>query len=241
VALTRDDVVDAAVRLLAEVGLEGLTLRRLARDLGVSAPTLYWHVTDKRALLDHVADRLLADQWRAPGPEPGQPWSEWLRERAMGQYRALVAHRDAALVLAGNRPTEDSMPAVEVALGTLIEAGLSPIDAFWTLLAVGNLVIGSAVEYHAESARAEAATEAHERPDLDPDSSMAALARDLAVTDGHGRHEDVVRHGLDLMIEGLRARLGDGPVGDEPAATGAGSAQAGRPTDVAATSATWSR
>jgi TetR/AcrR family tetracycline transcriptional repressor len=241
VALTRDDVVDAAVRLLAEVGLEGLTLRRLARDLGVSAPTLYWHVTDKRALLDHVADRLLADQWRAPGPEPDQPWSEWLHERAMGQYRALVAHRDAALVLAGNRPTEASMPAVEVALGTLIEAGLSPIDAFWTLLAVGNLVIGSAVEYHAESARAEAATEAHERPDLDPDSSMAALARALAATDGHGRHEDVVGHGLDLMIEGLQARLGDGPVGDEPAAPGAGSAQAGRPTDVAATSATWSR
>jgi TetR/AcrR family transcriptional regulator, tetracycline repressor protein len=227
VALTRDDVVDAAVRLLAEVGLEGLTLRRLARDLGVSAPTLYWHVTDKRALLDHVADRLLADQWRAPGPEPDQPWWEWLGERAMGQYRALVAHRDAALVVAGNRPTEASMPAVEVALVTLIEAGMSPVDAFWTLLAVGNLVVGSAVEYHAELARSEAATEAPARPDPAPGSSMAALARDLAATDGHGRHEDVVRHGLDLMIAGLRAQV-EG-------------AQAGSPTDVAATSATWSR
>jgi len=236
VALTRDDVVDAAVRLLAEVGLEGLTLRRLARDLGVSAPTLYWHVTDKRALLDHVADRLLADQWRAPGPEPDQPWWEWLGERAMAQYRALVAHRDAALVVAGNRPTEDSMPAVEVALGTLIEAGLSPVDAFWTLLAVGNLVVGSAVEYHAEFARTEAATEAateaYARHDPAPGSAMAALARDLAATDGHGRHEDVVRHGLDLMIAGLRAQVGGAQ---------AGSAHAGSPTDIAATSATWSR
>ena len=231
-ALTRDDVVDAAVRLLGEVGLEGLTLRRLARDLGVSAPTLYWHVTDKRALLDHVAARLLADQWRAPGPRPDQPWWEWLRERAMGQYQALVAHRDAALVVAGNRPTEDSMPAVEVALGTLVEAGLSPVEAFWTLIAVGNLVIGSAVEYHAEFARTEAATEAHDRPDLDPRSYMAALARDLAATSGHGRHEDVVRHGLDIMIAGLRARV-------EGAQSGR--AQAGSPTDVAATSATWSR
>jgi TetR/AcrR family tetracycline transcriptional repressor len=150
----------------------------------------------------------------------------------MAQYRALVAHRDAALVVAGNRPTEDSMPAVEVALGTLIEAGLSPVDAFWTLLAVGNLVVGSAVEYHAELARSEAATDAHSRPDPEPGSSLAALARDLAATDGHGRHEDVVRHGLDLMIAGMRAQVGS----DQ-----AGSAQAGSPTDVAATSATWSR
>ncbi len=226
-ALTRDDVVDAAVRLLGEVGLEGLTLRRLARDLGVSAPTLYWHVTDKRALLDHVAERLLAEQWRAPGPEPGQPWWVWLRERGLAQYRALVAHRDAALVVAGNRPTEGSLPAIEVALGTLVEAGLSPVDAFWTLMAVGNFVIGSAVEYHAEFARAEAATEAHAGPHVDPRSHLAAVARGLAALGGSGRHEEVVRHGLDLMIAGLRAEME--------------STQAGSPTAVAATSATWSR
>jgi TetR/AcrR family tetracycline transcriptional repressor len=56
--LTRDAVVDAAVELLGEVGLEGLSLRRLARELGVSAPTLYWHVADKRTLLDHVAQQV---------------------------------------------------------------------------------------------------------------------------------------------------------------------------------------
>ena len=124
--LTRDAVVDAAVDLLGEVGLEGLSLRRLARDLGVSAPTLYWHVADKRTLLDHVAERLLADQWQVTPPAPGEDWADWLRERAVVQYRALVAHRDAALVVAGNRPTEASLPAVEVVLGTLIDAGLSP-------------------------------------------------------------------------------------------------------------------
>jgi TetR/AcrR family transcriptional regulator, tetracycline repressor protein len=141
--LTRDAVVDAAVDLLGEVGLEGLSLRRLARDLGVSAPTLYWHVADKRTLLDHVAERLLADQWQVTPPAPGEDWADWLRDRAVVQYRALVAHRDAARVVAGNRPTEASMPAVEVVLGTLIDAGLSPVDAFSTVQAIGNLVIGS--------------------------------------------------------------------------------------------------
>ena len=207
-ALTRDAVVDAAVDLLGEVGLEGLSLRRLARELGVSAPTLYWHVADKRTLLDHVADRLLADQWRAPGPAEGQPWWEWLHERALAQYRALVAHRDAALVVAGNRPTEESMPAVESTLGVLVAGGLSHRDAFWTLLAIGHFVIGSALEYHAEHDRARAGTPAaHGGRDPATHPHLARLTAELGDASGEA-HEDVVRHGLDLLIAGLRARLG---------------------------------
>jgi TetR/AcrR family transcriptional regulator, tetracycline repressor protein len=208
VALTRDDVVDAAVDLLAEVGLEGLTLRRLARDLGVSAPTLYWHVTDKRALLDHVAERLLADQWRLSPPDPGQDWADWLRDRAVRQYRALVAHRDAARIVAGNRPTAASLPAVEQVLGTLVDAGFSPADAFSSVQAVGNLVIGSAIEYHAERERPSDGTGGH-APAPDPHAypHLAALAPVLAEHTAAHDHEALFRHGLDLMITGLRARL----------------------------------
>ena len=200
--LTRDDVVDAAVALLAEVGLEGLSLRRLARELGVSAPTLYWHVADKRTLLDHVAERLLADQWQVTPLAPGEDWADWLRERAVRQFRALVAHRDAALVVAGNRPTEASLPAVELTLDTLVGAGFSPADAFSTVQAVGNLVIGSAIEYHAERDREDGTptrpTGAY--PHLD------ALAPVLAAHTGTAAdHEALFRHGLDLMIAGLRA------------------------------------
>ena len=55
VALTQEQVVKRAVDLMAEAGLEALTLRRLATELGVSAPTLYWHVRNKRELLDLMA------------------------------------------------------------------------------------------------------------------------------------------------------------------------------------------
>lgn len=205
--LTRDDVVDAAVRLLGEVGLEGLTLRRLATDLGVSAPTLYWHVTDKRSLLDHVAERLLADQWRAPGPREDQPWWEWLRERSLAQYRALIDHRDAALVVAGNRPTPDALPAVERTIGTLVEAGFAVEDAFAGMLAIGNLIIGSAVEYHAERARP-ATWESGEPPDPSTMPHLAAMSRLLRDRSGVAHdHDALFRHALDLMITGLRAEL----------------------------------
>lgn len=202
-ALTRDDVVTAAVRLLDEAGLEGLTLRRLAGELGVSAPTLYWHVADKRGLLDHVAERLLADQWRAPGPRPDQPWWEWLRERSIAQYRALVDHRDAALVVAGNRPTAEALPAVERTVGTLVDAGFAVEEAFAAIQAIGNLVIGSAVEYHAERARPLKSTPG-EPPDPATMPHLAAMSRVLAAREAGG-HEELFRHALDLMISGLRS------------------------------------
>lgn len=210
-ALTRDDVVDAAVDLLAEVGLEGLSLRRLARELHVSAPTLYWHVTDKRTLLDHVAQRLLVDQWQVRPPAPGEDWAQWLRERAIAQYRALIAHRDAARVLAGNRPTEAAMPAVEEVLGTLVGAGFTPSQAFASIQAVGNLVIGAALEYQAERERdASSGVGDGDGPAHDPARfpHHAALAAVLADRPGHGAdHDALFRHGLDLMITGLRAQL----------------------------------
>jgi TetR/AcrR family transcriptional regulator, tetracycline repressor protein len=209
--LTRDDVVDAAVDLLAEVGLEGLSLRRLARELGVSAPTLYWHVADKRSLLDHVAERLLAHQWQVTPLAPGQDWADWLRERALRQYRALTSHRDAARIVAGNRPTAASMPAVEQVLGTLVDAGFSPADAFSSIQAVGNLVIGSAIEYHAEREREAPQDGAGPALDHAAYPHLAALAPVLADPTGPmSDHEALFRHGLDLMIAGLRARLAAG-------------------------------
>ncbi|EKZ6610615.1 TetR family transcriptional regulator, partial [Klebsiella pneumoniae] len=50
--LNRESVIDAALELLNETGIDGLTTRKLAQKLGIEQPTLYWHVKNKRALLD---------------------------------------------------------------------------------------------------------------------------------------------------------------------------------------------
>lgn len=149
--ITQEDVVRTAVRLLDEVGLEGLTLRRLGCELGVSAPTLYWHVRDKRALLDLVAEAIAAEQRSPLRPAHGQPWWEWLSDRAGEQYRALTGHRDAALVVAGNRPTQNSLSVIEQLIGALVEVGFPPREALESILTLGHFVLGSALEHHGDS------------------------------------------------------------------------------------------
>jgi TetR/AcrR family tetracycline transcriptional repressor len=202
VALTRDEVVRTAVRLLDEVGLDGLTLRRLAGELGVSAPTLYWHVRDKRALLDLMAEAIIGTRTSPLHPAPGQPWWEWLREAVWAQYRALVGHRDAALVTAGNRPTDAGLPVVERVVGNLVDVGFPPDEALRTILALGHYVIGAAVEFQAEAGRTAGGSDVPPRP---PAADLPHLAAAARLGPG-GDPDRVFGHGLDLMVAGLRAR-----------------------------------
>jgi TetR/AcrR family transcriptional regulator, tetracycline repressor protein len=205
VALTQEQVVKRAVDLMAEAGLEALTLRRLATDLGVSAPTLYWHVRNKRELLDLMAEALVARAGRTTAPAPGQPWQEWLAERARLQFQALVSHRDAALVVAGNRPTEATLPDVEEVLASLVAAGFPAAEALRVVLSIGNYVIGCAVERQAEEARsadperdARLLEQAAELPNLR--AAMVGLNEP-----GPGAGDASFEYGLALLISGARA------------------------------------
>jgi TetR/AcrR family transcriptional regulator, tetracycline repressor protein len=206
VALTQEQVVRGAVDLLAKAGLEALTLRRLATELGVSAPTLYWHVRNKRQLLDLMAEALVARTGRSTSPAHGQPWWDWLAEHARLQWRVLTSHRDAALVIAGNRPTETALPDVEAIVGSLVVVGFPPAEALRTILSVSNYVIGCAVEYQAEAAR---------EPDLERDARLLARIRDTgdlpnlqAALTAVGGPDPAAsfEHGLGLLIAGIRAR-----------------------------------
>jgi TetR/AcrR family transcriptional regulator, tetracycline repressor protein len=210
--VSRESVVHAALGLLAEGGLEAVSFRRIAKVLGVSGPTLYWHVENKRQLMDLMAEELVRRSGSAyAGPEPGQPWWEWLRADAQRMFDALVATRDAPRVLAGNRPSPESFPDIERVLGVLVDAGMTPGDAQQTLFAIGAYVIGSATEWQAEAERA--ATQ--QLPDAGDDEANELRARVLseqplllqAISDRLGRsHSSSFEFGLDLLIDGLRAR-----------------------------------
>ena len=208
-ALTQEQVVRGAVDLLAEAGLEALTLRRLATELGVSAPTLYWHVRNKRQLLDLMAEALVARAGRSTSPAHGQPWWDWLAEQARLQWRVLTSHRDAALVVAGNRPTEASLPDLEEIVASLVVVGFPPAEALRTILSIGNYVIGCAVERQAEEARtADPERDTRLLRELRESGDLPNLRAAIAGVDrpGPAAGDAGFEYGLGLLIEGARAR-----------------------------------
>ncbi|WP_116451951.1 TetR/AcrR family transcriptional regulator C-terminal domain-containing protein [Blastococcus litoris] len=211
--LTRAAIVDAALALLAEGGLEAVSFRRIAKALGVAGPTLYWHVENKRQLMDLMAEELVRRTGRSyAGPEPGQPWWEWLRDDARRMFGALTATRDAPRVLAGNRPSPESFEGIERVLAALVAAGLTPGQAQKTLFAIGAYVIGSATEWQAEAER----ESAQPLPDPADEQLNALRARALshqpvllaAISELLEQpHAAAFEFGLDLLIDGLRARF----------------------------------
>jgi TetR/AcrR family tetracycline transcriptional repressor len=205
-ALTQDLVVRAGIELLDAEGLDALTLRRLAKKLSVSAPTLYWHVRDKRELLDLMVVEM-ANRHRAAQPPPPEnlDFPDWVAEAFRRQYQAIIAHRDGARVFAGNRPTESSMPFIERYLSRWIATGFAPDEALTTIFALGDFVIGAALQYQSEVER---------RREQPPDQidreleHMRAYPNLYAATNaGAGRGQQRgFEHGLSLIIEGLRRR-----------------------------------
>ena len=103
--LDRAAIVEMALKLLDYVGLDQLSTRRLAAELGVKGPSLYWHFRNMAELHDLMADKLLTDA--LPSPDAFDDWKTWLAEGARAYRRAALSHRDGARILAGARPTED--------------------------------------------------------------------------------------------------------------------------------------
>ena len=208
-AVTRDDVIRTAIQLLQEVGLDGLTLRRLATELGISAPTLYWHVKDKRELLDLMSGEMvrIAREKMPPFPQ-GLPWDEKIAEGMRRQYEAIITYRDGARVVAGNRPTEAALPQIEQFLRMWVEAGFPPNEALAYILTFGDFITGCALEHQAEIERrrlqpTDSTAELWKKIEAYPTLHTASLSR--VGTTGFKRSSNFER-GLRLLMTGLRLR-----------------------------------
>ncbi|MFK0170322.1 TetR/AcrR family transcriptional regulator C-terminal domain-containing protein [Streptomyces sp. NPDC090306] len=103
--LDRKRVADTALALLNEVGLDGLSLRAIARELDVKAPALYWHFKDKQALLDEMATEMYRRMVEGAPPPADTTWQERLLTSCHGLRAALLSYRDGAKVYSGSRFT----------------------------------------------------------------------------------------------------------------------------------------
>ncbi len=206
VALERDTIVRTAIRLLDEVGLEKLTLRRLATELSVQAPALYWHFRNKQELLDEMAEAISVQE--APALRPlaeGESWEEWLAEWLRGQRRVFKSHRDTARLTAGTHPGTATLRTVETILESLLRVGFTRTDAMWGLGTLASFLGGFVLEEQADQ----------ERGSIDPalfDEALESLApypnvRAVMAETGGPQTDASFEHGLALILSGMRARL----------------------------------
>lgn len=146
-ALNKNIVVEEALNLLNEVGIEGVSLRALANKLGVKPPTLYWHVKNKAALINEMTERILQPVVKElPQREFDQPWQEWLILVFNQLRRALLTYTDGARVVAGAHFSLTMSDVMERAIRTLLTAGVSLRDARVIVLTVVHFTLGHVIE-----------------------------------------------------------------------------------------------
>jgi len=164
--LTKTAIVQAALDLLDEAGMDGLTVRALASRLGVQAPALYWHVRGKQALLDEMATLI----WRRIGDVMAAlpadvSWRELLTTYAMTVRHGLLGHRDGAKAFSGTTLTDpDVVRRQEGTFERLTRQRFTLRNSALALVLLHDFTIGFCVE---EQAVIQAIASGDERYSLD--------------------------------------------------------------------------
>jgi TetR/AcrR family tetracycline transcriptional repressor len=143
-ALSRDRVVDAALAIVDRDGLDGLTMRRLAADLGVEAMSLYHWFPSKAAILDGLVEAAIRETATAVGLEQDLGWRESLRRLAHAYRDVLKAHPNT-LVCISSRPGKsvEAMRFIERMLDVLRADGFAPGLAVKAMQAVLAYITGA--------------------------------------------------------------------------------------------------
>ncbi|MFI6154663.1 TetR/AcrR family transcriptional regulator C-terminal domain-containing protein [Kitasatospora sp. NPDC051170] len=153
-ALTRDALAQAALRVLERDGLAGLSMRKVAAEVGVKAASLYWHVRNKEELLDLLNDAILA---KADPPPREGGWREQLAEYCHRYRRLLLDNRDAAKVISGRLVPGPSMfDLMEDKLDRLRSAGFSDSDTAMATYLMSSFVQGFVLQEQSPLSAAEA-------------------------------------------------------------------------------------
>ena len=203
--LTRKGIVTAAMELIERDGVEAVSMRRLATELGCGVMSLYNHVPSRSALLDGVADAVVS------GIEitsvPAADWQEQVRAQARAFRQIARANPRCTMVLVSRPPSSASMVRpVENALATLREAGFGGQDAVRIVRAFVAYIMGSLLrEVGVVAGLPEGDSEAAEprRPHLRPAEfpQLTELSAELGTQDPDGDFE----FGLGLLVHAMSA------------------------------------
>jgi AcrR family transcriptional regulator len=139
--ITRDAIVEAALVVLDREGMDGLSMRRVAEELGTGAASLYWHVRNKEELFQLVFDRVTREIV-LPEPDPAH-WKDQLRELGHQMRRVLSQHRDVARISMGRIPSAPQIALLAEWLFSLLQPVGIPDRAIAYIGDVAGLYVGA--------------------------------------------------------------------------------------------------
>jgi AcrR family transcriptional regulator len=211
--LSRDRVLRAAVALADEAGIESLSMRKLAQELGVVPMALYKHVANKDELLDGMID-VVVGEIDPLAPDAG--WQQALRRRILSARQVLLRHPWAAIAIESRL---DATPAIldylNGMVGALRAGGFSTDLAHHVMHAMGSRMLGFSQELFDASRRAGRSGTADPEPPAAFPAEAAARFPHLAAIAGAASHDgdSVVGTGcddqfefefaLDLLLDGI--------------------------------------
>jgi AcrR family transcriptional regulator len=206
--LSRDRIIDAAVRIMDREGLDALTMRRIGRELGVEAMSLYNHVRDKEDILDGICQHVLAE-FRVFDV------ADWAEAARLGgrEYRRLLRDHPGVITLMTERKSAftnpESLRGYEFALDVFHRAGLTGADVVKAFHAFGGYILGFVtmelgLRIGGDDVEHELAHEqmAQLAASADLPRLREALPHFIDCDD-----DEQFEFGLDLLIEGIRARV----------------------------------
>lgn len=202
--IKREDVLEMALELLKEGGLEAITTRRLAQRLGVESASLYWHVKDKSTLLCEMASTIIARYHTIKPPQDTSQWEKWFFDNACNFRNALLAYPDGAMLHAGSIPIHNDLIQLAPKIEYLVRAGFSKRDAQMAMLTMSQFTLGCVMEEQARINRDVLNSSPVEKfKESQSGTDMDSLTSDIINITENGAHE-TFKFGLNIIISGLR-------------------------------------
>ncbi len=204
--LTRERIVEAALSLVDEEGIEGLSMRRLAKELGVDPMAIYHHLPNKRALLSALIEEVFSEM-RVPEPEETGSWRERVRAWARAFRAVARAHPKLVPHLASypEAAAEATLESTEELYAAFEAAGMSPSQIVGAVGVVVDYLNGYALaEASGALGEPDEQREMLEMLDARPRGELPAMRRTLEALPGEEQATDF-EFGLDILLAGLEA------------------------------------
>ena len=149
--ISRQLIIQAALELLDDVGIDGLTARALAERLGVRAPALYWHISGKQEILDEMGTEISRRVAAAMAAEPATAgWRDGLAAYARVLRAEYLAHKDGARTFSGIRITDPAVLKAQEEWGRRwMASGLTLVQLATATRLVTSFVVGFVLDEQA--------------------------------------------------------------------------------------------